>query len=95
MVMSIAYDNLRIEDIVIKNCKIEKRPNGNSIVTGICKVIPDDFDEDFTIEFTYTGKSMESSTKLLEYLKELGWKEYNKRSYRKPETLEEFCCRNQ
>jgi len=93
MVMPILYDSLEIEDIVIKDYTLEKRPNGKMYVTGNCKVKTDDFDEDFTMDFTYKGKSNESNSKLLEYLKVLGWEEYKKKNYKRPESLIEFCNR--
>ena len=94
MVMPILYDSFKIEDIVIKDYTVEKKPNGKIYIVGNCKVKTDDFDEDFMMDFTYEGKSNESNSKLLEYLKELGWKENKKRNYKKPQTLIEFVTEN-
>ena len=77
MVMPYSYHGLKIGDIKITDTKIERRPNGDATIHGNCTVIPDDFGSDFIMDFVYTTKNLnEHSSKLLDYLKDLGWKQY-------------------
>ncbi len=77
MVMPTQYYELKIENIEITDTKIEKRPNGDATIYGNCTVVPDDFGSDFITTFVYTTKNLnEPSSKLLDYLKDFGWRQY-------------------
>jgi len=90
-------NKVKIENIIIKEYANERRLNGNMLVIGNCRVISDDFGEEpFTMNFSYTGKSNEPSSKLLESLQVSGWKEYRDRKNKetKTETLMDFVKNN-
>lgn len=93
MVVCTAHLNLRIEDIVVNNTETERTPNGKITVQGTCKVILDDHNESFTMNFSYIGKPNEPSSKMLDSLKELGWKKYQE-SIDEPDTLMNFVLHN-
>ena len=78
MVMPTQYYELKIENIEITDTKIERRPNGDTRIHGTCTVVPDDDSgNDFVTDFVYTTKNLnEPSSKLLDYLKDLGWRQY-------------------
>lgn len=94
--ISCRYIDIEIKDIKILSSSIERRPGGAATITGTCLVTGDDWldIDSIPMEFKYTGKADEPSTKLYEYLQVKGYHELEK-TRPKQETLIDLIRKNQ
>jgi hypothetical protein len=92
MVMPIQYDYYKIENVRIDKYYIKKGIIKDKIfIKGTCKVITDEYDENFIMDFNYEGNPYNNTSVLYEYLKHLGWKESQKRNKKTIKTIIELC----
>jgi len=89
LVVSCRYDDIDVQIIKINKVETERCFNGRTTISGIINISSED-EDDFQAEFIYKGKTNESKSQLLNYVRGIGIEVYKSKIRKQEQTLLDY-----